>query len=309
MNHPKKTILDEQLAGFILGELSEEEFREFRDLPDSARSNSLNELERIAGAVSLIDLDPRERIPAHLRIAVTESGRTLISQLPDSPKANLASKTKFPGGRMREAIAWLACLAASIIAIAVWQSPNPKTEQATTPVWTRESLIANATDLIQVPWTDGKTPLEQKVVGDIVWSNKLQRGFMRFVGMPVNDPTIEQYQLWIIDPSRDDEPIDGGVFDISTTGETIVSIQAKLQVNRPAAFAVTIEKPGGVVVSTQERLPLIATVATTKWVRFRMEPSELLYCKDPIALKSSRSCRSDLLMAQALIPFFYQTRR
>ena len=83
---------------------------------------------------------------------------------------------------------------------------------------------------------------------------------MRFVGMPVNDATAEQYQLWIIDPDRDEEPIDGGVFDIESSGEVVVPINAKLAVLNPAAFAITIEKPGGVVVSTQERLPLIAPV-------------------------------------------------
>lgn len=137
--------------------------------------------------------------------------------------------------------------------------------------------MASAPDVIQVPWADGKTPLGQKVIGDIVWSNKLQRGFMRFVGMPVNDPTVEQYQLWIIDPSRDDEPIDGGVFDIASTEETIVPIQAKLLVNQPTAFAVTIEKPGGVVVSTQERLPLLANVQKTKWIRFQNDATESLF--------------------------------
>jgi hypothetical protein len=47
---------------------------------------------------------------------------------------------------------------------------------------------------------------------------------------------------------------------VTSDGETIVPIQAKLKVLKPAAFAITIEKPGGVVVSTQERLPLLAVV-------------------------------------------------
>ena len=87
---------------------------------------------------------------------------------------------------------------------------------------------------------------------------------MCFVGMPVNDPTVEQYQLWIIDPERDDEPIDGGVLDITGTGEVFVAIDAKLNVIEPAALVITIEKPGGVVVSTQERLPLLAAVQQKK---------------------------------------------
>ncbi len=68
---------------------------------------------------------------------------------------------------------------------------------------------------------------------------------MRFVDLPINDPEVEQYQLWIIDPSRDDEPIDGGVFNITSPGESIVAVQAKLPVNRPTAFAVTIENQAG----------------------------------------------------------------
>jgi len=66
--------------------------------------------------------------------------------------------------------------------------------------------------------------------------------------------------LWIIDPSRDEKPIDGGVFDITSDIESIVPINAKLAVGQPTVFAITVEKPGGVVVSDQKRLPLIAKV-------------------------------------------------
>ncbi len=84
---------------------------------------------------------------------------------------------------------------------------------------------------------------------------------MHFHGLPKNDPGKEQYQLWIIDPTRDDEPIDGGVFDASGAADVVIPIQAKLAVGSPQAFAITIEKPGGVVVSKQDRLPLLASVA------------------------------------------------
>ena len=94
-----------------------------------------------------------------------------------------------------------------------------------------------------------------------MWSTASQQGYMTLRGLPVNDATQEQYQLWIIDPSRDDKPVDGGVFDIASTGESIVPIQAKLRVDKPTVFAITVEKPGGVVVSDQKRLPLLAKVA------------------------------------------------
>ena len=81
---------------------------------------------------------------------------------------------------------------------------------------------------------------------------------MLFEGLPANDPSEGQYQLWIFDPERPaDYPVDGGVFD-SSGGSVRVPIDAKLVVNDPSLFAVTYERPGGVVVSTRERLIVTA---------------------------------------------------
>jgi predicted Rdx family selenoprotein len=159
----------------------------------------------------------------------------------------------------REVFAWFVAAASLLVACGLWFSSGA-TSSAVSLAQARDALKRQASDLIEVAWAPGTSPFKEKVAGDVVWSNLGQNGFMRFVGMPVNDPTVEQYQLWIIDPERDKEPIDGGVFDITSTDECLVEINAKLRVNRPVAFAVTIEKPGGVVVSTQERLPLLASV-------------------------------------------------
>ena len=87
---------------------------------------------------------------------------------------------------------------------------------------------------------------------------------MLFDGMRVNDPSVEQYQLWIFDKNRDQAfPVDGGVFDVSSTGEVIVPISAKLHVDEPVLFAVTIEAPGGVVVSKRERIVVTAAPPKT----------------------------------------------
>lgn len=112
----------------------------------------------------------------------------------------------------------------------------------------------------QFDWTAGPTPLESSVAGNVIWNQDQQEGYMVFDGLPINNALLEQYQLWIIDPQRDKHPIDGGVFDITRSGKVIVPIHAKLDVIDPQAFAITIEKPGGVVVSDQSRLPLLASV-------------------------------------------------
>ena len=98
------------------------------------------------------------------------------------------------------------------------------------------------------------------MTGDVVWNDARQEGYLLLSGMPVNDPGTSQYQLWLVDPERDSNPVDGGVFDIPAGEETvIIPIAAKLEVDDPIAFAITREKPGGVVVS---RGPLLVVASS-----------------------------------------------
>ena len=86
---------------------------------------------------------------------------------------------------------------------------------------------------------------------------------MSFEDLAANDPAQNQYQLWIFDPTRADweqKPVDGGVFDVAPDGTSIVRIDPKLPVRETALFAVTLEVPGGVVVSKRERLVLTAAL-------------------------------------------------
>ncbi|MFV8750112.1 anti-sigma factor [Nannocystaceae bacterium ST9] len=94
--------------------------------------------------------------------------------------------------------------------------------------------------------------------GSVVWSSDLQAGVMTLRGLAINEPTDAQYQLWIIDETREGAPVDGGVFDVTGEGDVTIPIDAKLLVGRPKAFAITVERPGGVVVSAQERVVMLA---------------------------------------------------
>ena len=114
--------------------------------------------------------------------------------------------------------------------------------------------LAGAFSLALVAAASGAT-------GDVVWSTAEQRGYLRFVDLAVNDPAREQYQLWIFDVAQDERyPVDGGVFDVASSGEVVVAIDSKLAIQEATLFAITVEKPGGVVVSSRERLPLLAQV-------------------------------------------------
>ena len=157
-------------------------------------------------------------------------------------------------GRLAYAAAVLIVCSAVVFVIADLERGS-----TTDPTRERASLIAESTDVVRL---DFKPLVEQPyggVAGDVVWSSDRQRGFLRLTGMPVNDPSRTQYQLWIVDPQRDDEPVDGGVFDIeSASGEIVIPIDAKLRVLEPTAFVITAEKPGGVVVSAGPHLILAA---------------------------------------------------
>jgi anti-sigma-K factor RskA len=125
----------------------------------------------------------------------------------------------------------------------------------------RQALAAQRF-VLQRNWAPAGDPSGTKVTGDVVWDARTQTGYLRFVGLRRNDPSSEQYQLWIFDGRRDQRyPVDGGVFDAHADGdELIVPIRASLPVGSPLAFAVTVERPGGVVVSDRSRVVVIARV-------------------------------------------------
>ena len=92
-----------------------------------------------------------------------------------------------------------------------------------------------------------------------MWDPRTQQGVARFVGLKPNDPAQHQYQLWIFDGDRDQRyPVDGGVFNVPpNAAQVVVPIRAQLAVHAAKAFAVTIEQPGGVVVSGREHVVAI----------------------------------------------------
>ncbi|MEJ2515861.1 MAG: anti-sigma factor [Gammaproteobacteria bacterium] len=120
--------------------------------------------------------------------------------------------------------------------------------------------LASDPESVSWSWATTDDPTAAGATGDVVWNSKAQEGYMRFRGLAANNPGEQQYQLWIFDASRDDRfPVDGGVFDVPAgADEVIVPIRAKLPVDQPALFAVTVEQPGGVVVSSRERISVLA---------------------------------------------------
>ena len=121
-----------------------------------------------------------------------------------------------------------------------------------------ESLIQDDSDTQRLEFASASDPYKG-LSGEVIWNDEKQEGYMSLENLAVNDPTKNQYQLWIVDPERDELPVDGGVFDITQKdGKSIIPIRNALQVTKPAAFVITLEQPGGVVKSKQEVVVALA---------------------------------------------------
>ena len=228
-------------------------------------------IDRIAAAVMLAGDLPEEPLPASLRARVESQA---VRELPDatSKVTSIHSRTDERHAAATGRFAWFAAAACLVLAVIGWwprlhETIEPpvitQTPRPLTPAEERLALLQKGAAVTHSEWASTDDPASQGVKGDVVWDNSKQRGYLRFSGLPANDPKQSQYQLWIFDAKRDDRyPIDGGVFDIPPGAtEVVIPINARLAVNDPAMFAVTIERPGGVVVSGREHIVALAKVA------------------------------------------------
>jgi hypothetical protein len=281
--------------------LSPAEQRALDVMDSEIASAYLRDLERAAAAVTLAGSSGAEALPADLagrvaqqaaehfaavsnvadlseaRTAATEKARVQPSTAPGQspePFATRGRATRYGG------YGWLAAAACLVLAIFGWERsppplppvavvepapvivPPPAQPAPPTAAEERAALLAK-TDSLKIPLGATKDPAAAGVTGDVVWDPVTQRGFLHFAGLAANDPATHQYQIWIFDAGRDKRyPVDGGVFDVpANAGEVIIPIRAALMVRKPAAFAVTLEKPGGVVVSGREHVIVLG--ATT----------------------------------------------
>ena len=277
MNELTKDRLLELLSDKAVFGLTAEENLELAKLqkkyPDVAEDGSF---EFAAAGFQLASMELREEMPEFLKNRISDQADDFWREKFGSRSAEIAVAAEEEDQPKTWLIQWLGWAVAGVACIAlvgnIWYSGLGNTEVAKTgkgPVQKeeklptidekRELLLASGTR-IRSDWESPQPDL--KVEGDVVWSDEKQEGYMRFRGLPANDKSKETYQLWIFDETQDEAtPIDGGVFDVDKDGEAIIPIDATLKVKGPKAFAVTVEKPGGVVVSKREKIVALAKVA------------------------------------------------
>jgi anti-sigma-K factor RskA len=214
-----------------------------------------------AAATDIALFPPAERPPEALRRRVTatlgrlsEASRPSPIPMPQTAATTANTANGAPTTASTGRWGWIAAAAAIAIAVAAWW-PVTEIDRTTpdrSPALFRNALIADrSTAVVACACTEDPLCIGSGECGDIVWNAERGEGYLRLVGVEPNDPSEFQYQLWIVDSTRDERyPIDGGVFDVpGDCGEVIVPIRATVPVGDAALFAVSVEKPGGTVVS------------------------------------------------------------
>jgi hypothetical protein len=237
MTDPSRQRLHELLAIQTLGELSADEATELQLLQRRHPDVDAHEFARLAAVIAWSELGPPDTPPV-----------ALMTRLEQQATANLPAPRRLPTGTPRPwswglALALAACL---LVGLATWAWPASDQQRL-------QRLLADSATLRLV--AQGETP-----PGEVVWNPKRQEGYLVLTGVPANDPAIAQYQLWIFDEQRDSKfPVDGGVFDVQRDQDrVIVAFRPRLNVSKANLFAVTREKPGGVVVSERKEIVLAA---------------------------------------------------
>ncbi len=264
--------LEELLVDHALIGLTDAEALEL----DELEGHNHDESYEFAAASLSLSLDAHEEMMPSDALARVRAGvmAQISAQAPAAVRAD-AQPVALPAAGARRAdeggpyrlniFPWFVAAAAVGLAVVAWWpgASGPSPAPGVPTVAEQRSALLSDGQVTQASWQVLEDPSASEFVeGDVVWSDAKQKGYMRFVGLKPNDPSEAQYQLWIFDESRSaDHPVDGGVFDVTESGEVIVPIDAKIRIDKATMFAITVERPGGVVVSDRSRLPLLAQPA------------------------------------------------
>jgi Anti-sigma-K factor rskA len=186
---------------------------------------------------------------------------TPVTRMPPAPRMPPVMRPPSAAGRGGATPAatagWWAAAACLVLAALSWlRAPTLHGPAAEPPLAQQRAALLAKPDSLKLRLGATEDPAAAGTSGDVVWNPAAQRGFLRLAGLKPNDPRVHQYQMWIFDGERDQRyPVDGGVFDVpANVSEVLVPIRAAVPVHTAKAFAVTIEKPGGAVVSARDHV-------------------------------------------------------
>lgn len=283
MSEANQELMFDLLTKKAIYGLDDAERRELDGLDTGLAESEFRSLEMTAAAISMVGVSNEESLPSHLHARILDDAERFMANeqavaapWPPSTVGVREIVAEQPSGSFLSWFGWAAAAACIALAVNIWftrfqptpeivvmQPPVVETPQILTPAQMRDEMIRSTASLVKANWAAGNVKELKQISGDVVWSDEKQAGYMRFRGLPANDGSKETYQLWIFDKAQDKAtPIDGGTFDVPADGEVVIPINAKLKAQGPEMFAITIEKPGGVVVSKREKIAALAKVET-----------------------------------------------
>lgn len=96
----------------------------------------------------------------------------------------------------------------------------------------------------QIAMLSSKLDSAPKATAVVVWDAERQEGVLKVSDVP-ETARDRDYQLWVVDPQYK-QPVDAGVFDVDRSGATKITFKPKSKVQTAQAFAVSLERKGGV---------------------------------------------------------------
>jgi len=269
LSSPELERLRELLADEILGQLDANDASELDSLRSRASEEQAAEIDRTFGELLVaLMAQSDESMPADAKARLIERGSRGDATGRSASNTEVKPPIQIPAVRSTMGpmgkLGWIAAAAAlALAATAWWTRPTPIIPPDVPSPITRVATAPNTVRIELAP--QGELAESVSEQSELLWNQDLQEGVLRLAGVPANDPTLVQYQLWIFDATRGEFAVDGGVFDLTGQTETdeqgrlLVHFRPKLIVSDPAAFAVTQERPGGVVVTDQSGLILLGT--------------------------------------------------
>ncbi len=241
-------------AGRALGDLSPDELKEWEELAAIHQDEDPTGFDFLVAELEVHNATTTS-VPPSLSSLLSET----IHEFSNDKEEK---KDPAPVSNNISIFPWLGWAAAACLLIffnPFGQKPPKEIIQELTASEKLETLLDEAPLATQSLAFSPASDLYKEVTGEVIWNDDRQEGYMKLSNLPANDPNQNQYQLWIVDPERDELPVDGGVFDFPSESDVaVIPIRNALPVNKPVAFVITLEQPGGVVRSKQEIVVALA---------------------------------------------------
>jgi len=241
-----RETLEERAALLALGLLDEEEARSL--IEAARRDEELRQvLSQFLSDATVLGLSaPEVEPPASLRQRVLDQAASLPQRPAESleeggPTAEPPAEERPSRRRLIQFLPWALAACLALVCVTLLQRNRALSEA-------NSELIAQS-QLAELQVASLRSALDNRpeAWGVAIWDERAQRGKFVATNLPPTEPS-KQYQLWVVDP-RYENPVDGGVFSVSEEGEIEYTFAPDRPVEEVAAFAVSLERRGGVPVA------------------------------------------------------------